>query len=221
MILCVIFIHFSLSMFFVCSFREKICHYLRVFLEFWCYQHYNTMAVSIITTSNNSFSNITWSNGYFVCPSYCCWAVIGKRCRQKVFARSMVFLSFIAHTHRHSHSHNRSESYFGGGCRLRVKTTVRTIPAAKFIQIVSYLAAFVSTLTNVSDLCYHTVGVEENNEKANNHTHTDIHYALMHTLCHNVGLGKLTFTLLNIYNIYKTELLIFFILFFYFIFCVW
>lgn len=122
---------------------------------------------------------------------------------------NLVFLS-----HMLAHTHTTVANLFWGGCRLRVKTTVPAISANTFIQIVSYLAAFVSSLANVSDLCYHTVGVEKNNEKAHNHTHTNIHHALMHTHCHNVvGFEKLTFTLLNTCN---TELLIFFFLLFLF-----
>lgn len=62
----------------------------------------------------------------------CCWAKwkndVGKNC----------MFGIITYAHAHQIP---KRIIFWGGCRMRVKTTIRTVPANMFIQIVSYLAA--------------------------------------------------------------------------------
>lgn len=166
--LCVIFIHFSLSEGFFGSFQNFFSEFFsRILRILMVSTQYNTIAFSIITTCN-SFSTCNMIK-WLLCLSI---AVVGQNGKMMLGKKPSSMFGILNIFITHTHAHTYSQPYriiFWGGCRIRVKTTVCTIPANIFVQIVSYL---VLPTQNVF-LIYTTVKYRENNEK-NSHTHRHI-----------------------------------------------
>lgn len=127
---------------------------------------------------------------------------------QKVYVRCIVFLSL---------THNCSESYFGVAVKYVSKLPFepfRLTYLYKSYRIESYRILQHLFHPPPMFLIYTAIRWEYKKiMKKEITTRTNTYYALMHNHCHDVGLGKLTFTLRNV--IYKTEASVFFPLFFF------